>query len=63
MPQFSQAEIEGLRRCFILYVKLPKEKWDQVRLAEKFTPEGNKIWQQLRDEVANNYMNYSKIPE
>jgi len=63
MPQFTQDEIEGLRRCFILYVKLPKEKWDQVRLAEKFTPEGNKIWQQLRDDVANNYMNYSKIPE
>ncbi|HLC70586.1 MAG TPA: radical SAM protein [Candidatus Nanoarchaeia archaeon] len=30
----SAEELEGLRRAFNLYVKFPKERWDEVRLAE-----------------------------
>ncbi|MDP7399562.1 MAG: hypothetical protein QF541_22015, partial [Lentisphaeria bacterium] len=43
--------IEGMRRCFTIYVKLPKNRWHEVEQAEKLTPEGDRIWQELRDEV------------
>jgi len=56
MPQFPPEEIEGLRRCFILYVKLPKDRWSDVKKAEKLTPEGDALWNELRDEVAEKYM-------
>lgn len=59
MPQFPMDEIEGLRRCFSLYVKMPKERWPEIRQAEKLTEEGNSIWKKLRDECAETYMPFS----
>jgi len=59
MPQFPPHEIEGIRRCFVLYVKLPKSRWHEVRKAEKLTAEGERIWEGLRDEVAERYFKYS----
>ncbi|MBI5197155.1 MAG: B12-binding domain-containing radical SAM protein [Nitrospirae bacterium] len=58
MPHWSKEEIEGLRRCFVLYVKLPKSRWHEVEPAEKLTPEGDRIWEELRLEVLNHYMNW-----
>ena len=57
MPQYSASAIEGMRRCFLLYVKLPKHRWPEVGEAEKLTDEGNRIWRDLRDEVEERYMN------
>jgi len=59
MPHWSQEEIEGLRRCFVLYVKLPKSRWHEVEQAEKLTPEGDRMWEELRNEVLENYMTWS----
>jgi radical SAM superfamily enzyme YgiQ (UPF0313 family) len=56
MPQFPPEQIEGLRRCFILYVKMPEERWTEIEKAEELTPEGDKLWQSLRDECAEKYM-------
>ena len=58
MPQFPPEQIEGLRRCFVLYVKMPKSRWHEISLAEKLTPQGDKIWKELRTECAENYMNF-----
>lgn len=58
MPQFPPQAIEGLRRCFVMYVKFPKERWPKIKQAEALTPEGNRIWEQLRDECAEKYMNF-----
>ena len=58
MPQFPPKAIEGLRRCFMLYVKMPKDRWSDIKRAEVFTPEGNKIWEELRDECAAKYINF-----
>ena len=58
MPHWSKEEIEGLRRCFVIYVKLPKSRWHEVEHAEKLTPEGDRIWDELRNEVMNNYMTW-----
>ena len=56
MPQFPQDQIEGMRRCFVLYVKLPKKRWPEIEKAEALTPEGDKIWKALRNEVEQTYM-------
>ncbi|MBF0320228.1 MAG: B12-binding domain-containing radical SAM protein [Nitrospirae bacterium] len=56
MPQFTPAQIEGVRRCFVIYTKLPKSRWPEIEKAEKLTPEGDAIWETLRDEVAEKYM-------
>ena len=57
-PQFPKEEIEGIRRCFVLYVKMPKDRWDDIRKAESLTPEGDKIWLSLKKECAKKYMNF-----
>ncbi|MBW1740212.1 MAG: B12-binding domain-containing radical SAM protein [Deltaproteobacteria bacterium] len=56
MPQFPPHEIEGLRRCFTFYVHMPKSKWPDIAKAEKLTPEGEAIWEELREECLTHYM-------
>ncbi len=58
MPQFPPEAIEGIRRCFVLYVKMPKERWPEIEKAEALTPEGQALWKSLRDECLKKYMNY-----
>ena len=55
MPQFPPEAIEGLRRCFTLYIKMPKSRWSEIEKAEKLTPEGDKIWNDLRNECLSEY--------
>ena len=47
MPQLSVKEIDGLMRTFTMYVGFPKKWRHYIEKAEKFTPEGNKIFQKL----------------
>ena len=58
MPQFTKEEIEGLRRCFVLYVKMPREKWSVISKAESLTPEGDQLFLELKDECTKKYMHY-----
>jgi len=51
MPQYPPEQIEGMRRCFVLYIKLPKDRWAEIEKAEKITPEGDRIWESLRNEA------------
>lgn len=55
MPQFTSAEIEGVRRCFVLYVKLEKDRWPEIELAEKQTPEGDAKWEMLINECRDRF--------
>ncbi len=55
MPQFPKEKISGMRRTFNMYVKFPKNRWDEIREAEEFTPQGNAVWEQLRDEFVTTY--------
>jgi len=48
MPQLSVEEIDGLIRTFTMYVGFPKKWWFHIRKAEKFTPEGNAIFEKLK---------------
>lgn len=58
MPQFTKEEIEGVRRCFVLYVKMPRERWPDIAKAEALTPEGDRIFRDLKDECLANHMRY-----
>jgi hypothetical protein len=60
MPQYPIAEIEGLKKCFILYVKFPKNRWDEIRLAEENSDKGNRIYQDLKDEYLDKYFTSPK---
>ena len=48
--QYSVEEIEGLQKCFVLYVKMDKKRWKDIQRAEADTPEGNRIFEELRRE-------------
>jgi anaerobic magnesium-protoporphyrin IX monomethyl ester cyclase len=63
MPQFTKDEIEGLRRCFVLYVKMPKSRWPEIKFAESLTPEGDAVWKQLREECLEKYMHFGDYAE
>lgn len=60
MPQFPPEAIEGIRRCFILYVKMPKSRWPEIKMAEQLTPEGDRILSELREECAQKYIKYAQ---
>jgi len=52
MPQFTPAQIAGKARTFNLYVRLPKNRWDEIRLAENVnTTDGDLMFNRLREEV------------
>ena len=55
MPQYTNDEIMGLRKCFVLYTKFPRSRWSEIRAAEADTPEGNRIYQELRAEFMEKY--------
>ena len=56
MPQYPQHEIEGLIKCFTLYVKFPKNRWSEIKKAESNSPEGEKIYQELKQEYIEKYL-------
>lgn len=56
MPQYPPEQIEGMRRCFVLYVNMPKDRWPEIEKAENQTPEGDEIWRSLNKECSENYM-------
>jgi len=48
MPQLSVEEIDGLMRTFTMYVGFPKKWWPHIEKAERFTPEGNAMFEKLK---------------
>ena len=56
MPQYTPDQIEGLKKCFTMYVMFPKNRWKEIEKAEKNDAEGNKIFNYLREEFFEKYM-------
>jgi anaerobic magnesium-protoporphyrin IX monomethyl ester cyclase len=56
MDQYSVEEIEGLLKCFVMYIKFPKNRWPEIKKAEEDTPEGNKIYSNLFQEYHERYL-------
>ena len=50
MDSISYRELKGLQRTFPLYAKMPEDKFDQIRTAEKFDVEGNLMYKSLKKE-------------
>ena len=57
MPQFPRAEIGKIVKTFNMYVKFPKTRWPEIKKAEEDTPEGNKIYQELKNEFTSLFFN------
>ena len=62
MPQFSASAIGGLKRCFVPYVLLEKDRWPEIKKAESFTEEGNTIWKSLMAECRVRFFDHF-LPE
>jgi len=56
MPQMSSKELAGLHRTFPLYVKYPEEEWDDIRLCEADTPEGNVLFEKYGQRYIRDFM-------
>ena len=56
MPQYPPHEIEEIKKCFVLYVKFPKNRWKEIERAEKKDEEGNRIYKNLKAEYLERYM-------
>jgi radical SAM superfamily enzyme YgiQ (UPF0313 family) len=55
MSSMSREEIMGLARTFVLYVRFPKSRWPEIRLAERNTPEGKAKLEELRAEYRKEF--------
>jgi len=55
MPQFPKEKIKGIMRTFSLYVRNDKGLWDDIKIAESFTPEGERMFKKLREEYIKNH--------
>ena len=51
-PQLTRKEVMGLYRTFALYVKFPKDRWDEIKQAEI----SNKIFRELAEEYRQKYL-------
>ena len=45
-----------MQKCFVFYVKMPKSRWKDIKKSEENTPEGSKVFAELKEEYAENYL-------
>jgi len=55
MPQFNRNEINGIIKTFNMYVKFPKARWPEIKLAEADTLEGQRIYNNLKQEFVETF--------
>ncbi len=56
MNSITYDELKGLQRTFPLYAKMPREKFDLIRKAERFDSEGNEVFDELKTEFYRHYL-------
>ncbi|MFQ5698248.1 MAG: B12-binding domain-containing radical SAM protein [Myxococcota bacterium] len=59
MPEFPPEQIEGLMRTFSFYVKFPRDSWPRIDLARTRSGEGERVFEELRREYAERYLDPS----
>jgi anaerobic magnesium-protoporphyrin IX monomethyl ester cyclase len=57
MPQFPRERVMALTKTFNMYVKFPESRWPEIRRAEENTPEGQKIYENLKTEFVEKFWN------
>ncbi len=50
-PEKHQEDLKGLLRTFNLYIKLPEKFYNQIRIAERSDPEGDRMLRKLVAEI------------
>ena len=53
MPQFPRSEVGKIVKTFNMYVKFPKSRWPEIKKAEEETTEGNRIYNELKNEFVD----------
>jgi radical SAM superfamily enzyme YgiQ (UPF0313 family) len=56
MHQYTPQEIKEVIRTFNMYVKFPRSRWKDIKKAEKENKEGEKIYNELKQEFLEKYM-------
>lgn len=54
-PNLPKQEVEGLRKTFALYARLPKEFWPQIRIAEGYDKAAQNAFEELRKIYIDRY--------
>lgn len=57
MKEFPKTEIAKIVKTFNMYVKFPKNRWEEIKKAEEETEEGIKIYENLKGEFTERYFN------
>lgn len=47
MLQYTKGEIKGLMHTFTSYTKIPESEFPRIKIAERFSEEGNKAFAEL----------------
>jgi anaerobic magnesium-protoporphyrin IX monomethyl ester cyclase len=55
MPQYSRDQIRGVVRTFTMYMRFPESEFDRIAMAERFDDEGNRMFNELREEYTATY--------
>jgi len=58
MPSISKEEIRGLRRTFVLYSRLPRSYWKDIKIAEQETEKGTNKYLELMSLYRREYKQY-----
>ena len=59
MPTISKEEIRGLMKTFVLYARLPRSYWKNIKIAETETSEGIKKYNELMNLYKKEYKQVS----
>lgn len=51
----SMEELKGIQRCFSLYIRLPRDRYNEIEKAEHFDADGNATFERLAAEYTKKY--------
>jgi len=54
---FLNKNVQGIVKTFNMCVKFLESRWPQIKMAEEETPEGQKIYNELREEFLDKFFN------
>lgn len=57
MPAFPKKRVISLTKTFNMYVKFPESRWHEIAVAEEDTPEGRRVYDELKEEFTDKFFN------
>ena len=60
LPTYTPDQLIGLKRTFAMYVRFPKSRWPEIRIAEQLTPEGDAMCRKLGEEFTATFFSTPK---